>query len=209
MPRSGIVNRYSPSAGKVVSELHPAARAERKAVDVDRLIALSGWAIVRAGDLGHGFANGQPRREPRGGDILIEERGRDAQRRGDVVEPVDFDLGRQECFGVELDAQQIVDGRAELRPRQALDRHVPRLRPTGGLERRGQRPSSVASIHVDERVDLALIRLAASGRRHQPAAQLAHGLFPDVGVLVNRVQTSACRTPRLRHWARELWHATQ
>ena len=84
--------------GKVVPERHPAARAERKPVDVDRLIARLRLGIVGAGELGHGFADGQSRREPRGGDILVEERGRDAQRRGDVVEPVDFDLGRQELL---------------------------------------------------------------------------------------------------------------
>ena len=39
-----------------------------------------------------------------------------------------------------------------------------------------------------KRVDLVLVWLAAFGRRHQPAAQLVHGGFPDVSVLVNRIE---------------------
>ncbi len=168
--------------GKVVPESHAAAGAERKPVDVGRLIADFRLGIGGAGHLGHGFADGQSRRDARGGDILVEKGGRDAQRRGDVVEAVDFDLGRQEFRGVELDAQQIVDGGSELRARQPLNRHV------AGDGGRRRAPSSVVFHPGHERVDLALFRLAASRRRHQPAAQLAHGGFPDVGVLANGVE---------------------
>jgi len=59
---------------------------------------------------------------------LIEKRRRDAQRRGDVVEALYFDLGRQQLLGVELDAEQIVDRRAELGARQPLNRNVTRNR---------------------------------------------------------------------------------
>src|SRR5688572_29374651 len=40
----------------------------------------------------------------------------------------------------------------------------------------------------DERVDLALIRLAAARRRHQAPAKLAHGGLPDLRLLVNVVK---------------------
>ena len=172
---------------KVVSELHPAARAERKTVDVEWLIAFDRLGIVGAGELGLGFADRQSRRETRGGDILIEKRRRDAQRRGDVVEPVNFDLGRQQRLGIDLDAQQIVDRGSELRPRQPLNRNM-----SGALRNVGAAFSAAryrASLHPrDERVDLFLIRLAASRRRHLPSAQFAEGFLPDVGVFVNGVQ---------------------
>ena len=67
--------------------------------------------------------------------------------------------------------------------RQALHRHM-----TGDGASRAADGAIELRLHPrHERVDLALIRLAASGRRHQPAAQLAHGGFPDVGVLLNRI----------------------
>jgi hypothetical protein len=77
---------------------------------------------VSAGDLGR--LTRRLRRQPCGRDVLVEKRRRDAQRRGDVVEAIDFDLGRQQRLGVELDAQQIVDGRPVLGARHALHRDV-------------------------------------------------------------------------------------
>ena len=81
---------------KRVAELHPAARAERKTIDVPRLIGGERLRIVRARQLGLRFTDRHLRGDARGGDVLIEERRRDAQRGGDVVEAVDFDLGRQQ-----------------------------------------------------------------------------------------------------------------
>jgi hypothetical protein len=43
----------------------------------------------------------------------------------------------------------------------------------------------------DERVDFALIGLAASGRRHQAPAQLAHRLFEHVGALADGFRREA------------------
>src|SRR5438128_6018947 len=100
----------------------------------------------------------------RGGDILIKECGRDAERGGDVPEALDFDLGRQEFLGIELDAQQIADGRRELGPRQALDRYMSRLRLTASARQAGDIDllgSIERRFHPRrERVDVALIRLA-------------------------------------------------
>ena len=98
--------------------------------------------------LGVGFADRHPRREPRGGDVLIEERGRDAQRRGDVVEAVDFDLGRQQCLGIELDAEQIVDRGRRTRCASGAGSARARARRRGRLAADRWRASSVASIHA-------------------------------------------------------------
>ena len=155
--------------GKVVPELHPAARAEREAVDVERLVASFRLRVGGARDLA-GFAHGQPRREPRGGDVLIEERGRDAQRRGDVVEAVDFDLGRQQLLGVELDRQQIVDGGPELRARQALHRHVAGHGPAGGARRAS--PPSTSRTRRSRADRAGGCRAAASAGRAACAARL-------------------------------------
>ena len=93
------------------------------------------------------------------------------------------------CLGVELDAQQIVDGRSVLGARHALHRHVAGYGASNTAGDAATRGAIELRLHPrHERVDLALIRLAASGRRHQPATQLAHGGFPDVGVILNRVQ---------------------
>ena len=70
---------------------------------------------------------------------------------------------------------------AELGARQALHRHVARDRDDRGAIELAFHPGH-------ERVDLRLIRLAASGRRHQASAQLAHGLFPDIGMVADRVE---------------------
>jgi hypothetical protein len=165
-----------------VPERHPATRAEGKTIDMRRLIGGFRLRVVRAGNLGFGFANRQPSGDTSRGDILIEERRRDAQRRSDVVEPLDFDLGGQQRLRVELYAKQVVDRRAELGSRQTLDWHMPRHPAArGGTVERGLHPGH-------ERVDLTLRRLTASGRRHQAAAQLAHRFFPDVGVLGDRVE---------------------
>ena len=77
--------------GKVVPEPRAAARAQRQPVDVGGLVAV--WnRIMSARRLGRRFADGQARCQPRGSDVLIEERRRDAQGSGDVFEALHFDL---------------------------------------------------------------------------------------------------------------------
>ena len=179
--------------GKVVPELHPAARAQRQAVDVERLIA--GFAAGRRwrSRPWAGFAHGQPRRQPRGGDVLIEERGRDAQRRGDVVEAVDFDLGRQQLLGVELDAQQIVDRGSELGARQALHRHVAGHR--GRRRRHRASPPSRSRTRRSRADPAGGCRAAASAGRAACARRLPRrrrARAPRPG--------SGCRAPRRRPW---------
>jgi hypothetical protein len=107
-----------------VAELHPAARAERKTIDVPRLIGGERLRMVRARELGLRFTHRHLRGDAGRGDVLIEERRRDAQRRSDVVEAVDFNLGRQQGFGIELDAEQVLHRGAELGPRQPLKRYM-------------------------------------------------------------------------------------
>ena len=155
---------------KIVSELHPAARAERKAVDISPLVA-QGLEIVPTGELGLGLADSHPRRHPRRADVLVEERRGDAQGRGDIVETVHFDLAWQQVFGVDLHAQQVLHGNSVLGSRHALDRHVARNRTAGAAIERVLHPA-------DELIDILLIGLTTSGWRHQAAAQFADGGCP-------------------------------
>ena len=76
--------------------------------------------------LGHGLTDGQLRGQSRRADVLIEERRRDAQSRGNIVEAVHFVLGGQQILGVDLDAEQILHGNSVFRPRHALDSHMAR-----------------------------------------------------------------------------------
>ena len=75
---------------------------------------------------------------------------------------------------VDAHAEQILDGRRVLGAVQAVQRDA------AGLRRRAPRqPRRDALERRDERVDLLGVRVAAAGRRHQLAAQLANDLFPD------------------------------
>ena len=161
--------------GEVVSELHSAARAERKAVDMRGLIA-GRQRIPCAGFLGHGLTNGQSCGQPRRADILIKERRRDAQGRGDIVEAVHFVLRGQQIFGVDLYAQQILHGNSVFRPSHALDSHVAGNRTIGDVVER-------VLERTDERVDFGLVGLTAARRRHQVAAQFSHRFLPDLSVV--------------------------
>ena len=122
---------------------------------------------------GIGLADGEMRDVARDADVLLEERRRHAERRRDVVEAVDLDLGRQELGRVDVDADEVVDGGRVLGAIQALDRHVAGARHHGVAVDRALEPG-------DERVDARLLGLRPARRRHEPAAQLAHGGLEDL-----------------------------
>ena len=113
---------------EVVAECHAATRAERKPVDVADLIerVRRGLRVMRAGELRHRLAHGHACGDARRRDVLIEEGGRDAEGRRDVVEPLDLDLGREQRLRIELDAEQLVHRRPELGAREPLDGHMSR-----------------------------------------------------------------------------------
>ena len=120
-------------------------------------------------------------------EIPLEQRGRNPQCAGVVVEaPADV-VGRQQRRGVHLEAQEVAHGAGVLRAVQAAQRRcacVPRRRRVErALERRGQR------------VVGGLVRPRHTRGRHGPGAQLAHDLLPDLGA---RPARSRCRGSRGR-----------
>ncbi len=167
--------------GEGVAEDHAAARAERQPVDVRGLIVALRLDVVRARHLGHRFAHGQLGGAARRGHVLIEERGGDAERRRDVLEAVDLDLGGQQFGGLELETEQVVDRGGVLGAGQALQGHVAGDRPARG------RRVELCFHPADEGVDLALLGLLAAGRRHQPAAKFPDRGLPHLGLLVDGV----------------------
>ena len=129
-----------------------------------------------------GVAHREPRRKPRRRHVLIEKRGRDGECGGDVLEAVHFDFCRQDLFGIELDAKEVVDRSRELGAAEPLRADVPGNRTADG-------PGVEPRLHPGhEGVDLLLTGLAAGWRGHQPAPHLAHRFFPHVGVVVHGVQ---------------------
>ena len=139
------------------------------------------WREVNARKLGSGFADGKPCHGSRRADVLLEEGGRNAQCSRDVAEAVDLDVGGQVFGGIDLDAEQVPDRRGVFRAGQPLNGYVARHRRlAAGIDR----PFEPA----DEAVDARFLRPRAAGRRHETAAQLAHGRFEGFGVLRDGVR---------------------
>ncbi len=166
------MSRYSPSAGNGCVKRAAAARAGRQAVGVAVLVA-GRRREVDARKLRCRLADREPRDLARDAEVLLEERGRNAERRGDVVEAVDFYFVRQVLLRVDLDAEQILYRRGVLGAVQALHRRI-----TGaGLVRR-MVDRILGPTH--ELLDVLLIRSRIAGRWHQPAAQLADRGLEDL-----------------------------
>jgi hypothetical protein len=112
----------------------------------------------------------------RGDDILLDERGRDLEGRGDVVEAAGDLVGRQQGGGVDFHREQVADGVLVLAAVQPVEHElirnvlVARVRVERVLE-----PG-------DELVDVGAIGLRLAGRRHDAGAELAHGLLVFFGV---------------------------
>ena len=152
-PRSLMVMRYSPSAGKVVFEPYAAARAQRQR---HVRVLIGGDGVLRIRNTGIGIADRELRHLPGGGDVLAQEGGRHGQRSRNVVEAVDLDVLRQDVRRFQVHTHQRLHRRGVLRAVQTLDRNMARLRSFGmGVER---------VLHpADERIDI-LLRQAADCR---------------------------------------------
>ena len=164
---------------EVVTEADATSSAEAQAVHFVLLRIVRGHAIGEPHDLGVG-ADGQAAHTPGGGQVLFEQRRRDAQHAGDVVEAVALVIGRQQVHDVDLQVEQIAHGVAVLGAVQAVDRLVSRVR-------RGQ------CLRVDpplergrEPLQCGLVGSRHAHRRHHAAAQLHDHLFPDVRVAGGR-----------------------
>ena len=123
-PRSLILMRYSPSAGKLCLNRMP-PRVPGGSGFVGILIGRDGVLHTRNARIG--IADREPRHLPRRGDVLIEERGRHAQSGRDIVEAVHLDVLRQNFLRVHVHPHQRFHRRGVLGAVQALDRHIARL----------------------------------------------------------------------------------
>ena len=96
---------------KVVPEEQAAARAERQSLDVVLLRVVGRNAIGQRRTTSLSNADRQAADLARGRQVLLEQRRRDPQNVGDVVEPVALVVGRQQSSDVDL------EDRADREPR--------------------------------------------------------------------------------------------
>jgi hypothetical protein len=108
----------------------------------------------------------------RGADVLLEQRRRDLEHAGDVVEAVALVVGRQQFGDVDVEMKKVAYRVAVLRAVETVYRLVTRIRLADRLpiervlERRG------------ECLERRVIGTRHALRRHHPAAQLEHHLLP-------------------------------
>ncbi len=152
---------------EVVFELDAAPRAWRRRI-VRILVGRD--RVLHAGNARIGIADGELSDVPRRGNVLIEERGRDAQGVRDVVEALHLDILRQNFLRVHVHAHQRFHRRGVLGAVQALDRHKAGRRSFG--TRVGSRGVQCVLHPGDERIDILLRRLGTAWRRHLMPAQL-------------------------------------
>ena len=95
---------------EVVPHEDAAARPERQAFDVIVLGAIGRHSVDRADRRRRRIADGQRADPARGGQILLEQRRRDLQDIGDVVEPVRLVVGRQERRRVDVEREHVAHG---------------------------------------------------------------------------------------------------
>ena len=130
-------------------------------------------------DLGGGRRRRTSHRHPadlaRGGQVALQQRRRDAEHAGDVVEAVAGPVGRQQLRDVDLQVEEIAYGAVVLGPVEPVERlGAPRVRIVG----RG--PVELGLQPADETVVGRRIRPRTRQRRHRAGAQLADHGFPDV-----------------------------
>ena len=109
--------------------------------------------------------------------VLLDEGRRNLQRGGDVVEALRGVVRRQQFGAVDVDQKQIVDRvfvLLAIQPMQHL--LIGDVRLVGKLVERIFEPR-------DQRIDRFAVRLLRARRRHDAAAQLAHGLLEKLGIL--------------------------
>ena len=158
-----------------VGERQAAAGAERQAVHVILLRIIGRHAEGQAHDARVG-AHSEAAHAPRGAEILLEQRRRDAQHARDVVETEALVVGRQQGRGVEVQIEQVADRVAVLGAVQPVRRLGPRVdsgcgpaiehafeRGGKGVERRGVGPRHAL-------------------RRHHAAVQLLQHFLPELCV---------------------------
>ena len=172
-----MLMRYSPSAGQIHFGENAAASPQRQSGNVRELIARS--RAERSSPAGAQSRLAQRRRERRCGrrDVLLNKGRRNLQRGGDIVEALRGVVRRQQFGAVDVDQKQIVDRVLVLLAIQAVQHFgVGDARLVGKLVER-----TFQIRH--QRIDRLAVRLLRARRRHDAAAQLAHGLLEKFGIL--------------------------
>ena len=121
--------------------------------------------------LNAGAADGLAAHEPRRRNVLLEESGRDPQRRGHVVETVAGHILGKQRLHVDVDAEHAADLARVLGAVEPVQAHV------AGIARALRIQTGLQP--ADELAHRLRSRLRLSGGWHQVAAQLSHHLFPD------------------------------
>ena len=111
----------------------------------------------------------------RGGEVLVEERRRDLQRAGDVVEAVVRIVTRQQGRRVDLEAQQVAH-RVGVFAVQAVQAHMARC------DLAACRRIDTGLQPVDDVPRLGLGWPVLAWRRHQVATHLSNGRFPGLRI---------------------------
>ena len=155
-----------------------AARAEGHAVET---LVLRGVARRQIRGLGRRLpvADGHARDARRRRRVGLEQRRRDRQRPGDVVEAVRGVVRRQQRGDVDPQVEQIANGVGVLRPVQPVQDHRP------GLDSRRRAAIDLGLEPVAQPVVFGQRRPRDVGRRHHAGAQLADHFFPELRVLAD------------------------
>ena len=166
---------------KVMPDGRAAARPERQVLAL--LIVLDqvqGHVVGRdLGAAGGRLADRQAADLLGGRHVALEQRGRQRQRGGDVVEAVPVGrIRRNERFDVDFQIQQVADDVAVLRLVEAVEG----LRAARVRTRRGDAVQLVLEPAAEAVVGL-LVGTGPRLRRHRADAQLADDLFPELGLL--------------------------
>src|SRR6185312_69843 len=158
--------------GKILLDFHAAAQT---GCNWNFRVRVAGGLVAPTGNgrthVAYGFLRDTAGRI----EVLVEEGGRGGEGEGDIIEALDLNVLRENVFFVDVHAEQGFHGCGVLGTVQALDTYVARGRPFGMRVERRLHPRG-------ERFDFFAGRLGGARRRHEVAAQVAQGLFPNGGV---------------------------
>ena len=163
---------------EVMMDQHAAARAERQAVDVIFLRIVFADVVDLAGRLGF-MAEREAADFSGGGNVAFDQRRRDVQAAGHVVEAVAGIVGGQVSGGIDIEREQVVDGVRVFGPVDAVDAGRGEFRFGGGsaveliLQSDGQR-----FVCGGRGTRKAL-------RRHHAGAKFANDFFPRLGLVAD------------------------
>ena len=148
-------------------------------------------------------ADRHPRDARRRRGVRLEQRRRDRQRAGDVVEAVARVVRRQQRRDVDLEVEQVANRVGVLGPIQPVQHHRARAGRAGGVRDRSPLRASRAAPRT--RPAAAAARRAAASRRRAACGRPS----PTARRGRRRVARSAPRSDRFAVLTRSLWQVTQ